>query len=259
MNFLKLSKRRSFVSEFIYTVLNIALAVGILVVVLSIESPLPAIGLFLLSKWRMIAVRPRYWFANVQANLIDIIVGLSYVILLNAASSTLAVQIILAALYVVWLLFVKPRSKRAFITTQAGVAVFLGVTSLMAVSYSWYVSIVVFGMWLIGYSAARHVLGHYDEAHRSFFSLLWGYVFAELGWLTYHWTFAYVIPGSGGLKLSQAAIIATALSFLTERVYASYHRHEGVRAGDIILPILLTVGVILVMMMFFNTLDRRAV
>lgn len=259
MDFLKSSKRRSLVSELIYNILNVALAVGILLVVLAIESPLPAFGLFLLSKWRIFAVRPRYWFANIQANLVDVIVGLSFVILLSTANGDLPVQVFLTALYAGWLLFVKPRSKRTFVAAQAGVAVFLGVTALMTVSYGWYASLVVLAMWLIGYSTARHVLSSYDEVHRSFFSLTWGLFFAELGWLTYHWSFAYVVPGFGGIKLSQAAIIALLLSFLTERVYASYQRHEGVRSSDVVLPALLTVSVILVIMLFFNTLDQGAI
>jgi hypothetical protein len=259
MDFLKSSKRRSLVSELAYIILNIGLAIGILLTVLAIDSPLPAFGIFLLSKWRTFAVRPRYWFANVQANLVDMIVGLSYVVLLYAAGDALPIQIVLTMLYVGWLLFIKPRSKRIFVAVQAGTAVFLGVTALMTTSYDWYASVVVLVMWLIGYSAARHVLSGYDEAHRSFFSLVWGLVFAEIGWLAYHWTFAYTIPGFGDIKLSQVALVALALSFLAERVYASYRRHEGVRSADVILPLLLTVSVILVIMIFFNTLDRGTV
>jgi len=75
MEFLKLSKRRSLLSELIYIVLNVALAVGLLVIVWAIASPYAAFALVLLSKWRVFAVRPRYWFANLQANMVDVIVG----------------------------------------------------------------------------------------------------------------------------------------------------------------------------------------
>ena len=67
MDLLKSSKRRAFLSELVYIVLNVGLAVAILAVVLAIESPLPAIALVLLSKWRVLAVRPRYWMANIKA------------------------------------------------------------------------------------------------------------------------------------------------------------------------------------------------
>jgi hypothetical protein len=259
MEFLKSSKRRSLFSEFIYIILNIALAIAILLVVRAIESPLPAFGLVLLSKWRILAVRPRYWFANVQANLVDIIVSLGVVVLLYAADGALAVQLLLTMLYIGWLLFIKPRSKRIFVTTQAGIAVFLGVTALMSVSYDWISSAVVIPMWLIGYSAARHVLGSYDDAHISFYSLIWGLVFAEIGWLLYHWTFAYSLPGVGDIKLSQGALIAVAISFFAERAYNSYSHHGVIRPGDIILPGLLSVSVILILLTFFNKLGVGAI
>jgi hypothetical protein len=252
MEFLKSSKRRSLVSELIYILLNVALAVAILIVVWVIESPLAAFALVLLSKWRVLAVRPRYWFANIQANLVDIIVGLSTVVLLYAASGAVPVQIILTLLYIGWLLYVKPRSKRVFIAIQAGTAVFMGVTALMSVSYDWIASIVVLAMWLIGYSTSRHVLGSYEEAHMSFYSLVWGLVMAEFGWLAYHWTFAYGLPGVGDIKLSQAAIIALAMSFMAERVYASYEKHGSVKSADIMLPVLLSVSLIVVILAFFN-------
>jgi hypothetical protein len=259
MEFLKSSKRRSVVSELVYVVLNIALAVAMLSVVWAIESPLPAFGLVLLSKWRILAVRPRYWFANIQANLVDIIVSISIVVLLYAAGHAYIAQCLLTLLYIAWLLFIKPRSKRSFVAIQAGVAVFLGVTALMSVSFDWMSSPVVVLMWLIGYSAARHVLGSYDEAHISFYSLAWGLVFAELGWLFYHWTFAYSLSGVGDIKLSQGALIILAVSFLGERIYSSYTNHGSVRSGDVILPILLSVSVIFLLLAFFNTISNGTI
>lgn len=255
MEFLKSSKRRSLLSELIYIVLNVALAVGVLVLVLAIDSPIPAFALILLSKWRVFAVRPRYWFAHAQANLVDIIVSVSIVVLLYAASEALFAQIAITALYLIWLLFIKPRSKRIFIAIQAGAATFLGVTAVMAVSYDWIASIVVVLMWVLGYAAARHVLSSHEEVHGSFYSLVWGLVIAEIGWLTYHWTFAYTIPGFGDLKLSQAALITLAVSFFAERAYSSFTKHGTIRSGDIVLPALLSGSVILILIVFFNTLS----
>jgi len=259
MELLRLPNKRSLFSEIIYIALNVALAVAVLGVVLAVESPYAAFLLILLSKWRVLAVRPRYWFANLQSNLIDIIVGLSVVVLLYAAGSAFAVQVLITALYVVWLLFIKPRSKRSFIAVQAGTATFFGITALMTVSYGWDVSLVVAMMWVIGYSAARHVLGSYEEAHVSFYSLAWGLLFAELGWLTYHWAFAYALPGTGNIQLPQGALIALAISFVAERAYASYEKHGSVHSNDMILPSLLSVSVILVLLLFFNTVNVGAV
>lgn len=255
MEFLKSSKRRSLVSELVYIGLNVAFAVALLVILLTIHSPLPAFALVLLSKWRILAVRPRYWFVNIQTNLVDIIVSLSIVILIYSASGAIAMQVVLTALYIAWLLYVKPKSKRVFVAIQAGAAVFLGVSALMMVSYDWFASPVVLIMWLIGYSAARHVVSSYDEPHGSFYSLIWGLVLAELGWLAYHWTFAYPIPGIGEVQLSQVAILALAISFLAERAYSSYARHQQIRTNDVLLPALLSISIIVIMLGLFNALD----
>lgn len=254
MDFLKSSKRRSLLSETVYIALNVAFAVTLLVIVMAVDSPLLAFALVFLSKWRILAVRPRYWYANIQANLVDLIVSLSLVVLLDAARGAFFMQCILTLLYIGWLLFVKPRSKRSFIAAQAGTAVFLGVTATMIVSYDWIASVVVLLMWLIGYSTARHVTSSYEEVHGSFYSLIWGLVFAELGWLAYHWTFAYTLPGIGSIKLSQAALIALAFSFVTERFYTSYARHGKIRSSDVVLPTLLSVSLIVILLVIFNTI-----
>lgn len=259
MEFLKQSKRRSLFSELLYILLNIALALAILGIVWAVASPWAALGLVLLSKWRVLAVRPRYWFANVQANMVDIIVSVSVVLLLYAANGALIAQCVITALYIAWLLLVKPRSRRSFIIAQAGVATFLGVTALMIISYDWNVALVVLAMWLIGYSAARHVLGSFDDAHISFYSLIWGLILAEIGWFAYHWTFAYTLPGVGDIKLSQAAIVTLAISFLAERVYTSYSTHGTIRSSDVLLPALFSVSVILVLLLFFNRLSTGGI
>lgn len=252
MEFLKSSKRRTLVSELVYIALNVALAAAILVVVVVTESILAGMGLVLLSKWRVFAVRSRYWMANIKANLVDTIVGLSIVVLIGAASGALVAQLILTLFYIAWLLFIKPRSKRVFVTIQAAAAVFFGVTALMTISYNWPATIVVIGMWVIGYASCRHILSTYEEAHSSFYSLVAGLFYAQLGWLVYHWTFAYDLPLFGAVKIPQAALIGLALTFLSERVYASYRRHEHIRSADVLLPALLSVSIILIVLIFFN-------
>ncbi|MEO7904232.1 MAG: hypothetical protein ABIR91_00390 [Candidatus Saccharimonadales bacterium] len=254
MDFLKSSKRRSSISEFVYIVLNIGFAVAILAIVL-IESPLLAFALVLLGKWRILAVRPRYWFVNLQTNLVDLIVSISVVVLLSSAHGALAMQILLTLLYIGWLLVIKPKSKKLYIAIQAGTAVFLGVSALMIVSASWFATPVVLLMWLIGYSSARNVLSSHSEPYTAFYSLIWGFVFAEFGWLAYHWTFAYSLPGMGTVKLVQIAIIVTALSFLAERLYSSYARHGEIKSADIILPALLSVSTVMILLLFFNQIN----
>ncbi len=262
MDLLRAVKRRSLFSEAIYILLNIALATAVLAVVWAIESPLPAFALILLSKWRVLAVRPRFWFAHIQSNLVDLIVSVSLVVLLYAAGGTsdgIIIQIILAVLYILWLLVLKPRAKRVLVVMQAAVAVFVGTIALFIAAYEWPSSIVVLSMWVIGYAAARHVLAAYSESAVTLLSFVWGLLFAELGWLAFHWTIAYDLPFITGIKLPQVTLIALSLSFLGERAYNSYEHHGVIRAADILLPALLSFGVIVLLLVAFNSVNSGTI
>lgn len=259
MDLLKSHKRRSRLSDVLYVTLNIALAIALLVIVHFGQSPWLAIAVVLLSKWRALAVKPRFWFANIVANMVDIIVGVSTVALLYAANGELAPQLLITALYIGWLLFIKPKSKKRMVTIQAGIAVFVGVTALATVSYSWDSFFVVLLMWLIGYSATRHVLSNYDEPMTGIYSLIIGGMFAELGWISYHWMFAYALPGAGLIKLPQVAIIITLAGYAAERAYASYYQHGKVRSQDVLLPIILMIAITLVLLLFFNKITLNSI
>lgn len=239
MEFLRPSRHRTLVSEVIYVLLNVLMAFVLFGMAVSGLGIAPALGLVLLSKWRIFAVRAQHWYANLVSNMVDVIVSVSFVVMLYLATGALPVQLVLTALYVAWLLFLKPQSKRRWVVVQAGVGLFAGVTALMHVSYDWWATPVVILMWIIGYTTARHVLVAYKEPHFALLSLIWGLIVAELGWLFYHWNFAYELSFAAGLHLSQAAVIISILGLLAESAYASIRRHGSVRLNDVILPGLL--------------------
>lgn len=254
MELLKLHRRRSRISDVAYVGLNIGLALAVLVITLSTQNVwLPLIAI-VLSKWRVFSVRPRFWWQNILANSVDLIVGIGYVMLLYASSGILAMQIALTAAYVIWLLFIKPRSKRSFVVAQAGMALFIGTTALSMVGYGYDVFFFVLGMWVVGYVTARHVLIHYEFPVTAFFSLVWGLFVAELGWFSYSWLFAYDFPGSGNLKLSQLALIVTLLGFVAERALASHHLHGKVRGNDMVMPSVFALSLIAILVVFFSKL-----
>ena len=254
MELLKTIRRKSFLSESVYVTLNIALAVAVLVIVRTVASPVPALLLVLLSKWRVFAVRPRYWIANIQANLVDVIVSMSMVVLMYSVGSlpaSLGLQIALTVLYVLWLVLLKPRSSRSAVVAQAATALIIGTTVLFISSYAWPIELVVIGLALVGYITARHVLTQFEEDHLQFLSLVWAFVMAQLGWILSHWVVAYPIPGID-LSVPQAAIIVAALAFVVYRVYVSYRTHGYARAADVSLPILFSISVALVLIVFFS-------
>lgn len=255
MDLIKSVTRRSRVSEIVYTSLNILYALALLFIVLSFDPPYLAFLVVALSKWRIFAVRPRFWFANIQANLIDTVVGLSTVTLMWASDGQGAVQFGLAVLFAAWLLFVKPRSKRLWILLQAGIGQFVGLTALFTVAYALPVIVVTVGAWIIGFAAARHIFTTYErENERTLLSIVWAFVIAELSWLAYHWTVAYTL--SGELKLPQIALIAAGFGFVVVRFYDSFYHNQGqVRFQDIRWPIIFCSALILMLLIRFSGLD----
>ena len=266
MEFLKtINRRRSLLSEIIYIALNIFLAIALMLVVRFTGALTPALIIVLLSKWRVLAVRVRYWVANIQDNAICLIVSLSYVIFLFSANpspadtsntQSLVIQCILTALYICWLIFLKPQSKRIYVVAQAGVALFTGITAIYMVTYGWIAAPVVFLVWLVGYITARHILGNYEEDHVILLSLSYAFVMAEIGWLAYHWTIAYRLPILTDILIPQVSIIALCIGFLAYKSYNSYHHHQIIRMAEIIPPLVFTISLIAVLVVFRNGIDQ---
>jgi hypothetical protein len=185
--------------------------------------------------------------------MVDIIVGVSIVSLMYVPQLSVVVQVVLAVLYALWLVVLKPRSGRRYMAIQALAAMVLGVTALYASSYEWPVVIVVLGMLVIGYSAARHFLYSYEEQQMVFLSAIWGLVFAELGWLAYYWSYGYTLPGLSTLQIPQITVIVVLLSFAAERVYRSSVRNTRIVVGEVMLPVVFSVLLTLVILLFFNS------
>lgn len=259
MEFLKVVKRRSFLNELIYIALNVGLAVAILLVIKVTNSVFPAFALVLLSKWRVLAVRSRFWIANIQANLVSVIVDLSFIIFLynsnlygSGDSKNLIFQGVLVILHILWLLLLRPQSKRVFVVAQAGVALFFGTVAIYSMAYDWIATPVVLLMWLVGYATARHVFSSYDEDHMLFLSIVWGLIVAEFGWLAYHWTVAYKLPVVSSVMLPQISIIVLCVGFVVFKSYDSFINHQKIRFGDIVLPLIFTISIASVLLLAFN-------
>ena len=256
MELLKTIRRRSFISESVYIALNVALAVAVLFIVQAVDSPIPALLLVMLSKWRVFAVRPRYWIANIQANFVDVVVSVGVVTLMYSVGPLeygLWLQILLTALYVEWLVFLKPKSTKQAMVAQAATALMVGVTTLFIVFYGQQIEMIVLGMAVIGYVTARHVLTQFEEDHLQFVSLVWAFIMAQLGWILTHWVVAYTIPVID-VRIPQATVLVGLMAFVVYRVYASYREHGNIRSVDAALPILFSASVAAVLLLFFNTI-----
>ena len=149
-----------------------------------------ALSLILLSKWRMFAVRPRFWPANIRANAIDIVIGVSVLAFMTALGNE-AVQLIWALLWASWLIYVKPRADTLWVSLQALIGFTIGMTAMFLTWGHAPLFVLVGAAGLLCYFAAHHFFDSFEEPYKRLLSLIWGYFGAALTWLLAHWLLFY--------------------------------------------------------------------
>ena len=207
-------KSRNIASSMVHVFLNLLLGIG--AVLITVLSNSPALGLVLViaSKWRVFAVRSRYLWLNIKSNLVDLIVGISVVLIAYyAGPAFLVVDFVLMAFYCIWLLFIKPLSSEAATLAQSLVAVFLGISASTIMTASLDPIFATLLAFLIGYAASRHVLSQSNDKDYTLTTLVSGLVFAEVTWLSYAWSIIYTF-GDTGIRIPQVAIILTIFAFV---------------------------------------------
>jgi hypothetical protein len=138
----------------------------------------------------MLAVRPRFWLANIRANAIDMIVGLSVLAFMTATTSE-AMQLLWVVLWGIWLIGIKPKADTLWVSIQAFVGFAIGATAMF---YTWdhaplYVLVGATG--LLCFFGAHHFFDSFDESYTRLLSLLWAYFGAALTWILSHWLLFY--------------------------------------------------------------------
>ncbi len=177
-------------SHWVYVGLNILLALLVFVLV-RIEFVQLALAIILLSKWRMFVVRPRFWPANVRANAVDIIVGVSLLLCIVHSANSPALQLLWAAAYAVWLVVIKPASSALMVSGQALIGLLFGLTALFIGWGDGALYWLVLATGLICYLTARHFMDSFDEPYAKLLSYLWAYFGAALVWVMAHWLLFY--------------------------------------------------------------------
>ena len=93
-DYVLIRKSRNMLSSFLHVFLNLVLAIGSIYITFKTTSVVLGLVLVLLSKWRMFAVRPRYWVLNLKSNLVDLIVGCSFVVITSVPEQPLCRSIL---------------------------------------------------------------------------------------------------------------------------------------------------------------------
>ena len=207
-------KSRNIASNLVHIFLNLMLGVGAVLITVLAANPALGILLVLVSKWRVFAVRGRYLWLNIKSNLVDLIVGISVVLLTYyAGAAFLPVDFILAIFYCAWLLFIKPMSSETATLAQSLIAVFLGMSAVAILSANLDSIVVVLLAFLVGYAASRHVLVQSSDKDFTLTTLVCGLVFSEVAWLCQSWAIIYTF-GTTGIRVPQIAIILTIFAFV---------------------------------------------
>lgn len=210
----KLRPKRGF-AHVLHVGLNALLPVIIYVLVRIDFAPLAA-GLIILSKWRMFAVRARYWPAIFRANAVDIMVGLSVVVFMSSTNIAFW-QVIWAVAYMLWLVILKPGSGMIKVSLQAGVGQFVGLMALFLLSGEMPLYLLVLAAWAICYLSARHFFTSFDEPYTQLYSHAWGYFAAALVWVLGHWLLFYNV-------LAQPTLLLVVIGYGLASLYYLDHK-----------------------------------
>ncbi len=222
------------ISSVMHTVYNVALPIALLFMVRAGLTEL-AVIVVLLSKWRVFAVKPRYWVVNLRSNAVDLIVKLGTVGFI-IQSETWPAQVAWTAWYVMWLIFIKPGSTHAMVSLQAMIGQFIGLSALFLWGSQLGLTAFVVASWFIGYSVARHFLSSYEEPLARLMSYLWALFIAQLVWLMWHWSLAYFI-------VPQVSIFALMIGYTLGSAYHNF-REDTLKAHYVRDQVLLVSGIL---------------
>lgn len=197
-------------SHVFYIALNVLLPI-VAYILVRIDFVGLAILLVLLSKWRMFAVRPRYWLANLIQNGVDIMVAVSLIIFM-ASTTVVWWQLFWTLLYGLWLVWLKPRYDVLSVSAQAMIAQLLGLSVLYIKFGDSSTALLVAGTWGICYLSARHYLTSFEESHSALLAHIWAYFSACLAFILGHWLLFY---GS----IAQIIVILTTIGYGLAALY----------------------------------------
>lgn len=252
-DFVFIRKSRNIASSAVHIFLNILLGLGSVLITVFSGNPALGIILVMVSKWRIFAVRSRYLWINIKSNLIDIIVGISIVLLSFVSGSSLApVHFLLAAFYTIWLLFIKPLSSENATMIQSLIGVFLGISATTILTASLESLWAVLSAFLVGYAASRHVLAQTNDEDFTLTTLVCGLVFGEIAWLCHSWSIIYTF-GMTGIRIPQAAIILTIFAFIYNYARQAMIKYqEDFRFKHIMGPVIFGVLLVGIIVLWFS-------
>lgn len=222
MDLISAVARRSRLGEIGHVVLNIAYSAALLLLIWLFGAPWLSFMLVIISKWRVLAVRPRFWATNVKANALDTMFGIAVVTLMWQNIGSLWIQCLFVVGFALWLIFLKPSSKRVAVLLQAAIAQFVTLWALFTIAYVLPLAVVTLLGGLIGFIVAHHAINVFAKEYEDMLlSITWAFILSVISWITWYWTIAYT-----ALRIPQISILTGLLGFLFYTVYAWFYQKE---------------------------------
>ena len=159
----------------------------------SVDLTILAFILVFVFKWRVLAVKFRYWAINIQSNLVDLIVSLSVVEFMSQVPWQGRLGWLL--FYIVWVAAIKRLTTQKGSIVQALISQAIGTAALLYSFSSFELGPMMIGVWFISYFSAQHILNIAEERHAGSIAHVWGLFSVQLTWVLGHWQLWYwVVP-----------------------------------------------------------------
>jgi hypothetical protein len=178
-----------------------------------------ALLLVLLSKWRVFAVQPRHWFANIRTNSPDLIVGLGFLTFMGQSTTNFGLFLSTIS-YIVWLLFLKPGSSSLLIGIQALATQIIGLEALFWFADDISETLLIVASWTISLMAARHFLSAFEEPLAPLISQIWALFVAQLAWFLNRWLIVYTVYRN--IVVPQVVLVVGTVGFVIGSLYYLY-------------------------------------
>lgn len=223
--FLEGGRSGNALSDILHLVLNVGFALVAIGLVVLTDVPWPSLALVAASKWRAFIVRPYFLWLSIRANLVDIIVNCSFVLLAYLNITNYIALLIIVILYVLWAAIIKTKNELIFAKIQSGMALFLGLMTAVQLCYELPSIVLVAVASVIGYVTARHFLIALDDddGRIELPALCFALAIGGLAFVSSFWQVVYII---GDVVVPQLAITALLVSLFTS-LYLEYLQDES--------------------------------
>lgn len=177
-----------------------------------------AASIVLLSKWRMLAVKPRHWIAHIRTNAVDIIVSLALISFMIVSDDSQWLQLGWLVAFEIWVLVIKPKTSAFMVSIQALIAQCLGMVAIFLAYDDAPTAVYVLLTFVVSYFSARHFFNAYDEPNGVQYSWVWGFFAGALVWILAHWLLYYK-------NVAQPAVILSVIGYGLAGLYY-LHEHD---------------------------------